>query len=51
MESSMLRKRIPVTALADPAIVVPAIWASFAKLDPRVLIKNPVMSWWRSSPR
>ena len=43
MESSMLRKRMPVTALADPAIVVPAIWASFAKLDPRVLIKNPVM--------
>ena len=43
MESSMLRKRTPVTALADPAIVVPAIWASFAKLDPRVLIKNPVM--------
>jgi K+-transporting ATPase ATPase B chain len=43
MESSVLRKRVPVTALADPAIVVPAIWASFAKLDPRVLIKNPVM--------
>ena len=43
MESSMLRKRMPVTALADPAIVVPAIWASFAKLDPRLLIKNPVM--------
>jgi hypothetical protein len=43
MESSMLRKQMPVTALADPAIVVPAIWASFAKLDPRLLIKNPVM--------
>ena len=26
MESSMLRKRMPVSALADPAIVVPAIW-------------------------
>jgi K+-transporting ATPase ATPase B chain len=43
MESSMLRKRMPVTALADPAIVVPAIWASLTKLDPRLLIKNPVM--------
>ncbi len=43
MESSMLRKRTPLTALADPSIVGPAIKASFAKLDPRVLIKNPVM--------
>jgi potassium-transporting ATPase ATP-binding subunit len=43
MESSVLRKSMPVTALADPAIVVPAIWASFAKLDPRALVKNPVM--------
>src|SRR6476620_7040409 len=30
-------------SLFDPRIVVPAIGASFAKLDPRVLIKNPVM--------
>ena len=43
MESSTLRKRMPVSALADPAIIVPAIGAAFAKLDPRVLIKNPVM--------
>jgi K+-transporting ATPase ATPase B chain len=43
MESSTLRKRMPLTALADPAIVMPAIKASVAKLDPRVLIKNPVM--------
>jgi K+-transporting ATPase ATPase B chain len=43
MESSILRKRMPVTALADPAIIVPAIGAAFAKLDPRVLVKNPVM--------
>jgi K+-transporting ATPase ATPase B chain len=34
---------MPVTALADPKIIGPAIGAAFAKLDPRVLIKNPVM--------
>ena len=38
-----LRKRMPVSALADPKIVVPAIGAAFVKLDPRTLIKNPVM--------
>ncbi|MGE0853747.1 MAG: potassium-transporting ATPase subunit KdpB [Hyphomicrobiaceae bacterium] len=42
MESSTLRKR-PVSALSDSKIIVPAIGAAFAKLDPRVLIKNPVM--------
>jgi K+-transporting ATPase ATPase B chain len=39
----MIRKRMPVSALADPNIVVPAIRAAFVKLDPRTLIKNPVM--------
>src|SRR5262245_25420217 len=33
----------PVTALLDPKIVVPAIGASFRKLDPRQMIRNPVM--------
>jgi K+-transporting ATPase ATPase B chain len=31
------------TSLLDPAILVPAIGASFRKLDPRSLIRNPVM--------
>jgi potassium-transporting ATPase ATP-binding subunit len=31
------------TTMLDPAILVPAIGQSFAKLDPRVMIKNPVM--------
>lgn len=35
--------RAPAATLLDPKIVVPAISASFAKLDPRLLIKNPVM--------
>src|SRR5690606_16552369 len=36
-------KRMPVAAMLDPKIVVPAIRAAFAKLDPRLMIKNPVM--------
>ena len=43
METSRLRKRMPVTALTDPKIVLPAIGSAFAKLDPRVMMKNPVM--------
>jgi K+-transporting ATPase ATPase B chain len=43
MESSNIRKRVPVSALVDPKIVVPAIGQAFVKLDPRTLIKNPVM--------
>ncbi len=31
------------TTLLDPAILVPAIGQSFVKLDPRLMIKNPVM--------
>src|SRR5262249_48011678 len=38
-----LRKRPPASALLDRKIVVPAIGAAFVKLDPRTLIKNPVM--------
>src|SRR5512140_1423491 len=36
-------KRTPVSAMLDPKIVVPAIRSSFVKLDPRLMIKNPVM--------
>src|SRR5215468_3202876 len=43
METSTLRKSMPVSALFDPKIVLPAIGSAFAKLDPRTLIKNPVM--------
>ena len=31
------------STVLDPAILVPAIWQSFVKLSPRILIKNPVM--------
>jgi K+-transporting ATPase ATPase B chain len=43
METSKLRKRTPSATLLDPAIVGPAIGQAFIKLDPRTLIKNPVM--------
>ena len=43
METSQIRKRMPVSALLDPKIVVPAIGSAFVKLDPRTLMKNPVM--------
>ncbi len=35
METSPLRKRMPVTALTDPKIVWPAIGSAFSKLEPR----------------
>jgi K+-transporting ATPase ATPase B chain len=43
METSTIRTRKPVSALFDPKIVVPAIGSAFVKLNPRTLIKNPVM--------
>ena len=36
------RDRRPM-ALFDRSLIVPAIWDSFRKLDPRTLVKNPVM--------
>ena len=43
MEAMKLQKQVPVSAMLDPKIVVPAIGSAFAKLDPRLMIKNPVM--------
>jgi len=43
MDASKIRKGTPASALFDPKIVWPAIGSSFVKLDPRTLIKNPVM--------
>jgi potassium-transporting ATPase ATP-binding subunit len=36
-------KRMPVATMLDPKIVIPAITASVVKLDPRLMMKNPVM--------
>ncbi len=43
MKTSYIRKQMPVSALFDPKILLPAIGSAFTKLDPRTLIKNPVM--------
>jgi potassium-transporting ATPase ATP-binding subunit len=39
----VVRTRTPVAGMAEPHILVTAIGDSFKKLDPRVLIRNPVM--------
>src|SRR5713226_4423445 len=43
METTTMRKQMPVSALLDRKIVVPAIGSAVVKLDPRTLMKNPVM--------
>src|SRR5262245_15922983 len=44
METVQIRNRTTAgSALLDPKIVLPAISSAFVKLDPRTLVKNPVM--------
>ena len=43
MDTTKLRKRMPVSTLFDLKIVLPAIGQSFVKLNPATLIKNPVI--------
>lgn len=43
MEVLKLQKRVPVSTMLDPKILIPAIGSAFVKLDPRVMVKNPVM--------
>ncbi len=43
MEAMKLQKQVPVTAMLDPKIVIPAIGSAFVKLDPRLMARNPVM--------
>src|ERR1700694_2514011 len=43
METMKLQKRVPVSAMLDPKIVIPPPGSSFAKPDPRLMMKNPVM--------
>ncbi|WP_300785213.1 potassium-transporting ATPase subunit KdpB [Enhydrobacter sp.] len=38
-----MRKRTPVTTIADPKILGPAIIDAFRKLDPRLMVRTPVM--------
>src|SRR5688500_15111759 len=43
MQATPLRKGSAVSTLTDPKIVWPALGSAFAKLDPRIMIRNPVM--------
>src|SRR4029453_11959868 len=43
MTSSALRQRVPASAMLDPKIVLPAFGQAFVKLDPRLMVRNPVM--------
>jgi K+-transporting ATPase ATPase B chain len=43
MNASQSSKRAKTSTLLDPKIVIPAIASSFVKLNPRSLMKNPVM--------
>ncbi len=51
MKTSHIRKGMPVSALFDPKIALPAIGSAVVKLDPRTLITNPVMFVLRSCRR
>src|SRR5579862_9324545 len=37
------RRRGGIATLSDPKILGPAVWDAFRKLDPRVMVRNPVM--------
>src|SRR5579875_2471269 len=39
----LVRRQLRPMALFDRALIVPAVWAACRKLDPRTLVKNPVM--------
>ncbi len=43
MELSQTRKRTSVATMTDPKILGPAVLDAVKKLDPRVMIRNPVM--------
>src|SRR5580704_13038930 len=40
---SQQRRRMAVSTLGDPKILGPAVLDAFRKLDPRVMVRNPVM--------
>ena len=43
MEISKTRNRSAFATIADPKILIPAIGGAFRKLNPRIMIRNPVM--------
>jgi K+-transporting ATPase ATPase B chain len=43
METMKLQKKVTASTMLDPRILTPAISSALVKLDPRLMIKNPVM--------
>src|SRR6201996_2076729 len=43
VHTGLYKRQMQPLSLFESALIVPAIWASFGKLDPRTLVKNPVM--------
>jgi len=43
MDTAKTRSRSSVATITDPNILIPAIGGAFRKLDPRIMIRNPVM--------
>src|SRR5690348_13362380 len=41
--TGLIKRHVRSLSLLDRSLIVPAIWGSFRKLDPRILIRNPVM--------
>ncbi|HEX7968677.1 MAG TPA: HAD-IC family P-type ATPase, partial [Stellaceae bacterium] len=42
-KTRLFKRQVQPLSLFDSSLIVPATWASFRKLDPRTLVKNPVM--------
>src|SRR6201985_3195895 len=42
-DTGLYKRQLRPLSIFDRALIVPAIWASFRKIDPRTLVKNPVM--------
>src|SRR5712671_1619200 len=42
-DTGLYKRQLRPLSIFDRSLIVPAIWASFRKLDPRTLAKNPVM--------
>jgi len=43
MKTTHMARRSAVSALIDPKIMGPAVGEAFKKLDPRIMVRNPVM--------
>ena len=41
--TGLFKRHVQPLSLFDRSLVVPAIWGAFRKLDPRTLVRNPVM--------